>query len=481
MNESDFWNNLDNFVEQQSGGKGVEKVGEWLDQHTTDVSGGKASKGKGKSNKNSPGENEASNTPRTSPNVESTSKKVSIVVKEDKKSKLKSASKKDDKKAFSPKKYIRKSKLRRKRRNRHDAMYFGPQVECNFNLPRVAGFLERLMGSSVVRLTDRKYMLDLQKRIQEDYYDTLMKRISQRQFEEVERELGIMLKPRIDIASFSRILFTAQSIVLASELEREKRMGHVGTEKYPKMINEHPVFVVNQKTNNLLMKKREKLKTVREKNAERLIKQGKRWERERIILEEQERLSEIQAKKEREQMLEDQTLYIFDSEQANAANAGGLDLLKIKNRKFTACEIDVKDFLLSEKNESKKRMLAKATSSEERSFDSRKSKQLTSLDEKVEEDTEATKTLEVVKEIEIPPPIEEEIPLAVTEDMKKKVQSKKDDDPRLSEFKEAESVKSIYDLAEEIIAGDGEAGRKKMWRQYKQIRKAANIPNIKAS
>ena len=75
-------------------------------------------------------ENEASNTPRSSPNVESTSKKVSIVVKEDKKSKLKGASKKDDKKTFSPKKYIRKSKLRRKRRNRHDAMYFGPQVEC---------------------------------------------------------------------------------------------------------------------------------------------------------------------------------------------------------------------------------------------------------------------------------------------------------------------------------------------------------------
>ena len=55
MNESDFWNNLDNFVEQQSGGKGVEKVGEWLDQHTTDVGGSKTNKGKGKSNKNSPG------------------------------------------------------------------------------------------------------------------------------------------------------------------------------------------------------------------------------------------------------------------------------------------------------------------------------------------------------------------------------------------------------------------------------------------
>lgn len=226
------------------------------------------------------------------------------------------------------------------------------------------------------------------------------------------------------------------------------------------MINEHPVFVVNQKTNNLLMKKREKvremasnsrdpvnnclqsqLKTVREKNAERLIKQGKRWERERIILEEQERLSEIQAKKEREQMLEDQTLYIFDSEQANAANAGGLDLLKIKNRKFTDCEIDVKAFLLSEKNESKKRLLAKATSSEERSFDIRKEKQLTSMGEKVDEETEieANKVLEVVKEIEIITPIEEEIPLAIaTEVMKKKVLRKKDHDPRLSEFKQAE-------------------------------------------
>lgn len=42
-------------------------------------------------------------------------------------------------------------------------------------------FLFTLVYASVVRLTDRKYMLDLQKRIQEDYHDTLMKRISQRQ------------------------------------------------------------------------------------------------------------------------------------------------------------------------------------------------------------------------------------------------------------------------------------------------------------
>lgn len=148
----------------------------------------------------------------------------------------------------------------------------------------------------------------------------------------------------------------------ASELEREKRMGLSGSEKYPKMINDHPVFAVNQKTNELLMSKRGKLKTIREKNAEELIKQGKRWERERLQLEEQERLNEIATKREREKMLEEQTLYIFD---ADKVDLSGMDLLKIKNRKFTACEIDLKDFLLSEKD-NKKRMMGKTQSSEER-------------------------------------------------------------------------------------------------------------------
>jgi hypothetical protein len=32
--------------------------------------------------------------------------------------------------------------------------------------------------------------------------------------DEVERQLGIMLKPQPDIQNFSRVLFTAQSIVL---------------------------------------------------------------------------------------------------------------------------------------------------------------------------------------------------------------------------------------------------------------------------
>lgn len=92
----------------------------------------------------------------------------------------------------------------------------------SFNLPRVAQQLERLMGSrwefyrisllrvvdligyrlfsafSVVRLTDRKYMLDLQKRIHEDYHDTLMKRISQRQVRAVKCLMTSLLRQFID-------------------------------------------------------------------------------------------------------------------------------------------------------------------------------------------------------------------------------------------------------------------------------------------
>lgn len=145
-------------------------------------------------------------------------------------------------------------------------------------------------------------------------------------------------------------------------MEREKRMGLGGSEKHPK-IGEHPIFVVNQKTNELLIGKRGKLKTIREKNAEELIKQGKRWERERLLLQEQERLKEIATKQEREKMLEEQTLYIFD---ADKVDLSAMDLLKIKNRKFTECEIDLKDFLLSEKENKKKRLTGKSQSSEDR-------------------------------------------------------------------------------------------------------------------
>ena len=53
-------------------------------------------------------------------------------------------------------------------------------------------------------------------------------------------------------------------------------------------------------------------------------------------------------------MLEEQTLYIFDSKAANEN-----DLIKPKTKKKTVLEIDPKNFLLSERNEQKKRIQQK--------------------------------------------------------------------------------------------------------------------------
>ncbi|KAG5675070.1 hypothetical protein PVAND_005006 [Polypedilum vanderplanki] len=333
-----------------------------------------------------------------------------------------------------------------------------PPVVYSFNLPRVSQQLERLMGSSVVRLTDRKYMLDLQKRIQEDYHDTLMKRISNRQSEEVKRELGIMLRPRPDIRKFSKVLFTAQSIVLASELERERRSGNVGNEKYPKMIAEHPVFVINNKSNALLMNKRNKLKTVRAKNAEELIKQGKRWERERVMMTEQERVNEIEARKEREKMLEDHTLYIFDAEKADI---GSMDFMKIKSKKFTDCEIDLKNFLLSERENMKiKRMeeqneFMKAQESKKASQNltvatptALRSQDIGSFDEKQESTDEKSENVAGIRILE------NDSKLQISAEEMRRKQAKKDEDPKIARFKGTENVREMYALAEQIISSD---------------------------
>lgn len=55
----------------------------------------------------------------------------------------------------------------------------------SFNLPRVSAQLERLMGTNVVRLTDRKYMMELRRRIHDDFNDMLSKRIERREVSEL--------------------------------------------------------------------------------------------------------------------------------------------------------------------------------------------------------------------------------------------------------------------------------------------------------
>lgn len=58
------------------------------------------------------------------------------------------------------------------------------EILCSFNLPRISAALERLMGTNVVRLTDRIYMKELRERIDFDYRQQLQKRIRAREVSE---------------------------------------------------------------------------------------------------------------------------------------------------------------------------------------------------------------------------------------------------------------------------------------------------------
>jgi hypothetical protein len=81
-----------------------------------------------KDGENPAGANSRSTTPSREPKAK---KQVSIDAKEGKKEKRArlAADKKTEKKVFAPRKFSRKSKLRRKRKN-HNPLYFGPLIEC---------------------------------------------------------------------------------------------------------------------------------------------------------------------------------------------------------------------------------------------------------------------------------------------------------------------------------------------------------------
>lgn len=83
---------------------------------------------KSKDNENAAGATSRAATPSREPKPK---KQVSIDVKEGKKGKRGkfAAEKKEDKKIFSPRKFNRRSKLKRKRK-RNDPLYFGPLIEC---------------------------------------------------------------------------------------------------------------------------------------------------------------------------------------------------------------------------------------------------------------------------------------------------------------------------------------------------------------
>ncbi|XP_069687499.1 uncharacterized protein [Periplaneta americana] len=81
-----------------------------------------------------------------------------------------------------------------------------PVIKYAFNHPHVRSRLERVMGSNVVRLTDRDYMLKLQGRINEDIVSMQQRRIRQREAEEVEREKMLVLEGKIPVEEASKEL-----------------------------------------------------------------------------------------------------------------------------------------------------------------------------------------------------------------------------------------------------------------------------------
>ncbi|XP_030384887.1 uncharacterized protein LOC115632053 [Scaptodrosophila lebanonensis] len=194
-----------------------------------------------------------------------------------------------------------------------------PDVIVAFNLPRISARLERLMGTNVVKLTDRSYMKELRERIDEDYRKQLLARIKAREMKEVERERMLIIEGKSDVI--------------------------------PDELADDPIFMVNKDANIEIMKERSKLKTSREKNAERLKQQGVKWERERLqhAAKEAEQLAKKRERQRQQKLLVEQ----YKAEDAER----GMDLLRIDNEDWRECEQNLKEFLELERAKMKERSM----------------------------------------------------------------------------------------------------------------------------
>lgn len=87
-------------------------------------------------------------------------------------------------------------------------------------------------------------------------------------------------------------------------MERQRNLFMEGkTTQFSDEYNNHPVFIVNQTNEQSVVKRRSKLKTNRQKNAERLLRQGAKWEKERQKLNEIEKQKELEEKARQEAAL----------------------------------------------------------------------------------------------------------------------------------------------------------------------------------
>ncbi|XP_034669878.1 uncharacterized protein LOC117902549 isoform X1 [Drosophila subobscura] len=226
--------------------------------------------------------------------------------------------------AYDPKKYkvVHKNHWRQVSlllQPSHKKWWEDPDVIVAFNLPRISARLERLMGTNVVKLTDRAYMKELRERIDEDYRKQLLSRIRAREMKEVERERMLIIEGKSDVI--------------------------------PDELADDPIFMVNKDANLEIQKERSKLKTSREKNAERLKLQGVKWERERLQHAAQE--AELLAKKRERQRAQKLLVEQYRTEDAER----GMDLLRIENEDWRECEQSLKEFLEMERAKMKERSL----------------------------------------------------------------------------------------------------------------------------
>ncbi|KAH0567170.1 uncharacterized protein LOC123262161 [Cotesia glomerata] len=98
-----------------------------------------------------------------------------------------------------------RERARRKQENKSNfsddtsSLDYGSLIECSFSSPQVRSRLELLMGSNVVRLTDRKYMLRLMAKLRQDFESKQLYRIEERKNNELMRTKMMILNRLISV------------------------------------------------------------------------------------------------------------------------------------------------------------------------------------------------------------------------------------------------------------------------------------------
>ncbi|XP_075211447.1 uncharacterized protein LOC142318820 isoform X2 [Lycorma delicatula] len=95
-------------------------------------------------------------------------------------------------------------------------------LDCMFSHERGRSQVERLMGSNVVKVTDREYMQNLRTRLQENHEEIFKKRINDREADEVEREKKLIIE------------------------------GKMGMEEATAALADHPILKITQLTNKMI-------------------------------------------------------------------------------------------------------------------------------------------------------------------------------------------------------------------------------------